>query len=100
MYIPAQMTSRGKGKRLLVLTARSASNPPAIAAIEATMAAAEKFQGVNAIPMATGNIDWNTIAPVMLPRAKASLPECIQIKLLAFSGFTGEGGDEQREYER
>lgn len=41
---------------------------------------------MNASPAATGSIDWNTIAPVMLPSASVSLLVRTHRKLLTFSG--------------
>ena len=41
--------------------------------------------GVKARPIATGSVDWKTIAPVMFPSASESLPSRTQKKLFAFS---------------
>jgi hypothetical protein len=43
-------------------------------------------------PIATGSVDWKTIAPVMLPSASESLPSRIQKKLFAFSGNSVANG--------
>ena len=43
-------------------------------------------------PKAIGIVDWKTIAPVMLPSARLSLPSLTQKKLLAFSGSSVASG--------
>ena len=52
---------------------------------------------MNASPIATGIVDWNTIAPVTLPSASESLPARIQKKLFAFSGSSVANGAGTRE---
>ena len=44
----------------------------------------------------TGNEDWKTIAPVMLPIARVSLPRRIQITELNFSGSSVASGATNR----
>ena len=43
-------------------------------------------------PTAIGIVDWKTIAPVMLPSARLSLPSLTQKKLFAFSGSSVASG--------
>src|SRR5918995_1520558 len=52
---------------------------------------------VNIRPMPTGMVDWKTMAPVMLPRARESLPSRTQKKLLTFSGSSVASGSRMRE---
>ena len=47
---------------------------------------------MNARPTAIGIVDWKTIAPVMLPSARLSLPSLTQKKLFAFSGSSVASG--------
>ncbi len=42
--------------------------------------------------MVTGIVDWNAIAPVMLPTARTSLPWRIHTTVLAFSGSSVASG--------
>ena len=51
-----------------------------------------RSQSVNARPKAIGIVDWKTIAPVMLPSARLSLPSRTQKKLFAFSGSSVASG--------
>ena len=45
-----------------------------------------RLQSVKIRPIPIGIVDWKTIAPLMLPSARASLPSRTQKKLLTFSG--------------
>ena len=47
---------------------------------------------MSARPTAIGIVDWKTIAPVMLPSARLSLPSLTQKKLFAFSGSSVASG--------
>ena len=58
----------------------------------ASSAGAVSCQSVKTSPNATGSIDWNTMAPVMLPRARVSLPWRIQVTLLIVSGSSVASG--------
>ena len=49
-------------------------------------------QRVNRTPKVTGTVLWKTIAPVMLPRAKVSLPSLTQMTELNFSGSSVASG--------
>lgn len=49
-------------------------------------------QSMKIMPTATGIVDWNTIAPVMLPNASASLPSLTQKNEFAFSGSSVANG--------
>ncbi len=57
---------------------------------------------VKARPMATGNVLWNTIAPVMFPSASVSFLSRIHMTLLNFSGSSVATGvrveDDQGRY--
>ena len=55
---------------------------------------------VNAIPMATGNVLWKAIAPVMFPRASVSFFWRIHMTLLNFSGSSVAIGVMSREITR
>jgi hypothetical protein len=71
----------------------SHSTPPATSAVSAaTNAGPSSTHGVSSNPTVTGNEDWNTIAPVMFPMAKVSLPRRIQITELNFSGSSVASG--------
>ncbi len=52
---------------------------------------------MNSSPIDTGNADWNTIAPVMLPIASVSLRRRTQITLLNFSGSSVASGATNKE---
>ena len=70
--------------------------PAASATIAATNAGPSKIHGVRSNPIVTGNEDWKTIAPVMLPIAKVSLPLRTQITELNFSGSSVASGATNR----
>jgi hypothetical protein len=52
--------------------------------------------GVNRRPKMTGMVLWKTIASVMLPKAKVSLPSRTQIREFSFSGSSVASGASTR----
>ena len=60
------------------------------------MALPLSYQSVKIRPIPTGIVDWKTIAPLMLPSARASLPSRTQKKLLTFSGSSVASGARTR----
>src|SRR5262249_51489507 len=72
-YSAAQQPMAGtRAMREPCRTIRLSPAPPSAASM-ASSAGAVSCQSVNTSPNATGSIDWNTIAPVTLPRARVSL---------------------------
>ena len=63
----------------------------------ATRAGPSSFHGVSNSPIVTGNDDWKTMAPVMLPSASVSLRRRTQITLLNFSGSSVATGATSNE---
>ena len=66
--------------------------PASSATSAATSASWLSSHGVNSSPTVTGNDDWNTIAPVMLPIASVSFRRRTQSTLLNFSGSSVASG--------
>ncbi len=77
--------TKGETRFFIIITPTTASDD-IIASSAEKSAIPDIFQSVNKSPTETGKVAWKTMAPVILPKARVSLPFHVQVTLLNFSG--------------
>jgi hypothetical protein len=96
-YRPAEQPMNGTSQRPGCRTViRLKAVPPSAASIVGSAGMVSR-QSVKTIPNATGGMDWKTMTPAMLPRARVSALADPDRAVEFFGQFGGQRRDDQGE---